>query len=58
MSVFKRWYNRKLRDMSIVKNIKEAIRMYEDGLYTNAVQMLEYAIRLIKKKIEQENDAN
>jgi hypothetical protein len=44
--------------MSIVKNIKEAIRMYEDGLYTNAVQMLEYAIRQIKKKIEQENDAN
>lgn len=58
MSVFKRWYNRKLRDMSIVKNIKEAIRMYEDGLYTNSVEMLEYAIRLIKKKIEQENDAN
>lgn len=58
MSVFKRWYNRKLRDMSIVKNIKEAIRMYEDGLYTNAVQMLEYAIGQIRKKIEQENDAN
>ena len=58
MSVFKRWYNRKLRDMSIVKNIKEAIRMYEDGLYTNSVEMLEYVIRLIKKKIEQENDAN
>lgn len=58
MSVFKRWYNRKLRDMSIVKNIKEAIRMYEDGLYTNSVEMLEYAIRQIKKKIEQENDAN
>ena len=58
MSVFKHWYNQKLRDMSIVKNIKEAIHMYEDGLYTNSVRMLEYAIGQIKKKIEQENDAN
>ena len=58
MQVFKRWYNRRLRDRSVVNTIKEAIRMYEDGLNSYSVQLLKYAIELIEKKTERENYAD
>ena len=56
--MFKKWYNRTLRDASVRSTIKDAIRLYEDGCSEQAIQLLEYAIKMIRSKSERESYAN